>query len=187
MDIVDYISSPLCKRTVNVSSVTLVLNWASPVCGPRAACSSVTLPPALWILFLVLVLSLAVVVSSEIDYNAAVQYHWLLSLALLPLTDAKLSKSNEFNVIRNFRLLHTRCLCRKQNSPLYSLLYSPDLDMFSKQYLWLQWDGMCHFKLYNMHYVLLYSNLKVVLPYQFKGHIFVTVRIVNNLLQICSN
>lgn len=45
-----------------------------------------------------------------------------LFLALLDLTDAELRESNEFNIIRNFRLFHTGCLEeRRQHYTLFHL------------------------------------------------------------------
>ena len=72
----------LYKRTVNISSVNPVMNWAFSQRGPHASCSSVTpcqlhVSPSssssfssssLWQKWLL-----------GIDYNAAVQYHQFLS------------------------------------------------------------------------------------------------------------
>lgn len=130
----------LYKRTVNVSSVIPVMNWASSQRGPLASCSSVALLPASCLLLLLLLLLLVLLILS---LAVVVSWNWLqmqlcntisfcpLLVALLDITDTELRKSNEFNIIRNFGLFYPGC--------------------------------------------------------QFKRHTFVTLRIIDNLLQIGSN
>lgn len=125
----------LYKRTVNVSSVIPVMNWAASQRGPHASCSSVTLLPAsclllhlFLLLLLPLLLSLAVVVSwnwLQMQLCNTIRFCPLL-LALLDFTDAELRKSNEFNIIRNFRLLHTRCLEEREKHQKLYYFYSYD-------------------------------------------------------------
>lgn len=92
-----------------------------------------------------------------------------LFLALLDLTDAELRESNEFNIIRNFRLFHTGCLEeREQHHKLFHLRFK-------------SMTAIAHHTEEEIH------SVHSVCTYQFKSHIFVILRIINNLLQIGSN
>lgn len=104
-------------------------------------------------------LSLAVVVSqNRRQRRRAVVTLCPLLLALVNLTDAELCKSDEFNIIRYFRFLHPGCL--QERKQRYQ-------NTDPTQTVWLRGR--------NLH------------PYQFKCHIFVVLRIIDDLLQIGSN
>lgn len=113
---VDCVSSPIYKRTVKVSSVIPRLNWA-PM---QTTCIvPVSLLPAQQLLLLLLSLA---AVASWIDYYMQLSNTICSCPLLLPrpeLIDAKLRKSNQFDIIWNFRLLQTRCLTGNKHHELY--------------------------------------------------------------------